>query len=105
MSKKQNKTTRLGFSKVEILGYHFDIVETDVTDELILDGSLCYGIASPMENKITISARQSDDQMMQTFFHEILHIIDWILHNQKFEYDEDVINTLATGLKTIKLGD
>lgn len=103
MNKKQNKTSILGFNKVEVLGHEFDIVETHITDELLLDNSLCYGIAKPVESKIIISTRQSETQMQVTFFHELLHVIDWILHNEQFEYDEVVINTLARGLATVKL--
>lgn len=104
MDKKQKQTSLLGFSTVEVLGHKLRIVETNSTDELLLNNSLCYGIAKPVEDTIVLSTRQSETQMQVTFYHELLHVIDWILHNEQFEYDEDVINTLARGLATVKLG-
>ena len=41
--------------------------------------------------------------MRLTFFHELLHIIDFILHNEENKYDEETVNVLARGLNTVRL--
>ena len=42
--------------------------------------------------------------MMQTFYHELLHAIDFISHNEQVTYDEECVNVLGRGLATVKLG-
>lgn len=102
-SKKTNKT-KLGFSKVEVLGHHFNIIETD-RDDVLLDGgrTVALGFVKYFEGIIVIDSRQSKESMMQTFFHELLHAIDFILHNEQVTYDEETVNVLARGLNTVRL--
>lgn len=103
-SKKTNKT-KLGFSKVEVLGHTFDIIETD-KDDILLDGgrTVALGFIKYFDSIIVIDSRQSKENMKQTFFHELLHAIDFILHNEQLAYDEETVNTLARGLNTVRLG-
>ena len=102
-SKKKNKT-RLGFSRVEVLGHHFDIIETD-KDDILLDGgrNVALGFVKYFDSIIVIDSRQSTESMTQTFYHELLHAIDFILHNEQVTYDEETVNVLARGLNTVRL--
>lgn len=103
-SKKKKDKTRLGFSKVEVLGHHFDIIETD-RDDVLLDGgrNVALGFVKYFEGIIVIDSRQSTESMQQTFYHELLHAIDFILHNEQVTYDEETVNVLARGLNTVRL--
>lgn len=106
MAKKKKKIkTKLGFSKVEVLGHHFDIIETD-SDDILLDGgrNVALGFVKYFEGIIVIDSRQSLESMKQTFYHELLHAIDFISHNEQVMYEEEVVNVLARGLMTLKLG-
>ena len=102
MTKKKN--TVLGFDKITVLGHDFKIVETDDANDLILDNALSLGIVKLNEREIVLNKKQPIGEMEQALYHEILHVIDWIMHNEKCEYGEDIINTLARGLATIRLG-
>lgn len=104
MAKKKNKETILGFTKVEVLGHTLRVKETNVTDELMVGGQLCFGAYHPIESLITISTRQSPENMHQTFYHELLHAIDFLSHNEEYKYDEETVNVLGRGLSTVKLG-
>lgn len=103
--KKKKKKTKLGISKVEVLGHTFNIVETD-KDEILLDGgrNVALGFVKYFDSLIVIDSRQSLENMKQTFYHELLHAIDFISHNEQIAYDEEVVNVLARGLMTVKLG-
>jgi len=103
MTKKTKKKTRLGFSKVEVLGHTLHIKETDNTDELLINNQLVFGAFSPIDSLIILSTRQSPENMKQTFFHKLLHAIDWLSHNEEYKYDEEVVNALGRGLSTVKL--
>lgn len=106
MAKKKKKIkTKLGFTKVEVLGHHFDIIETD-RDDVLLDGgrNVALGFVKYFEGIIVIDSRQSLESMKQTFYHELLHAIDFISHNEQVMYEEEVVNVLARGLMTLKLG-
>lgn len=102
MSKKKNKPI-LGFDTVEVLGHEFKIIETD-NEELLKDGrNITFGRARFYDNVIIIDNRQSFQNMQQVFYHELLHIIDWISHNEAIVYDEECINVLARGLMTVRM--
>ena len=105
MAKKKKIKTKLGFTKVEVLGHHFDIIETD-SDDILLDGgrNVALGFVKYLEGIIVIDSRQSLESMKQTFYHELLHAIDFISHNEQVMYEEEVVNVLARGLMTVKLG-
>lgn len=103
MAKKKAKTI-LGIDKIEVLGHTIRVIETDNTDELVVNGQLCYGAYYPIDSKIVVSVRQSKENMKQTFYHELLHCIDFLSHNEEYKYDEEVVNVLGRGLSTVKLG-
>lgn len=100
--KKKQKRTKLGFSKVEVLGNTFKIIETD--ENIEYNRSIVYGLCLPYDNLIYLDSRQSTESIRQTFYHELLHAIDWLMHNEEFKYDEETVNVLARGLATVKLG-
>lgn len=104
MKKKKNKSI-LGFDTVEVLGHTFKVVETD-SDEILLDGgrNVALGFVKYFDSLIVIDNRQSKQSMMQTFYHELLHAIDFISHNEQVTYDEECVNVLGRGLATVKLG-
>ena len=52
---------------------------------------------------ILLDSKQSKESLKQTFYHELLHAIDWLSHNEVFQYDEETVNVLARGLMTVKL--
>lgn len=103
--KKVNKKTILDFDKVEVLGHTFNIIETD-DDKVLLDGgrNVAFGYVKLYDNIIVIDTRQSKQNVYQTFYHELLHVIDFLSHNEQREYDEECVNVLARGLMTVKLG-
>ena len=102
-SKKTNKT-KLGFSKVEVLGHHVTIKETDDESLLMAGGrTVPAGWCDCNNGTIVIDNRFSKDYMRLTFFHELLHMIDFILHNEENKYDEETVNVLARGLNTVRL--
>lgn len=103
MSKKKMNKTRLGFSYVKILGHTYKIIETNDDKLLTSDRSVAFGRALFYDNLIYIDSRQSTQSMEQVLYHEILHIIDWISHNESLRYDEETVNVLARGLATVKL--
>lgn len=100
--KKKNKT-KLGFEYVEVLGHTFRIIETDKDEDLLVDRNIAMGFIRYFDSVIFIDSRQSYENVKQTFLHELLHAIDFIMHNEHIEYDEDTVNTLARGLMTVKL--
>lgn len=100
--KKKKDKTILGFDKVEVLGHTFKIVETDDDNELMYNRSVCLGLCKYMEQEIVIDIRQSIEGIKQTFFHELLHAIDYISHNESVEYSEECVNVLARGLMTVR---
>ena len=102
--KNNKKETILGFTKVEVLGHKLRVIETDNTDDLVINGSLCFGAFKPIDSEIVISLRQSGENMKQTFYHELLHAIDFFSHNEEYKYDEEVVNVLGRGLHTVRLG-
>lgn len=103
MRKNKKNKNILGFNKIEVLGHTLKVVETDNTDDLLVNGQLCFGAFDPIASKITISLRQSGENMKQTFYHELLHAIDWLSHNEEYKYDEEVVNILGRGLSTVRL--
>lgn len=102
MAKKQKKS-KLGINKVEVLGHTFKVVETD-SDAVLLDGgrNVALGFIRYFDSIIYIDSRQSLENMKQTFFHELLHAIDFISHNEQVAYDEECVNVLARGLMTVR---
>jgi hypothetical protein len=103
MSKKKKNKSILGFEYVEVLGHIFKIIETD-KEELLKDNrNIAFGLARFYDNLIYVDTRQSVQNIKQVFYHELLHIIDWISHNEQCAYDEETINVLARGLMTVKL--
>lgn len=103
--KKKREPTILGFSDIEILGHPVRVIETDDVNELLNSGQVCYGVCRPKDNEIIIDKRQTKQAIKQTFYHELLHYIDYIMHNEEFKYEEEVVNVLATGLSTVKAKD
>lgn len=105
MKKKKNKKTILGFDTIEVLGHTFRIIETD-NDAILLDGgrNVALGFVKYFDSLIVIDNRQSKQSMVQTFYHELLHAIDWISHNEQIAYDEETVNVLGRGLATVKFG-
>lgn len=104
MTKKKKKVeTVLGFTSVEVLGHTISVEETTDTTELLVNNQLCYGLFSPLESKIVISTNQSAQNIKQTFYHELLHAIDWLSHNEEYKYDEEVVNVLGRGLSTVRI--
>lgn len=104
--KKKKKTkakTKLGFEYVEVLGHTFKIIETDKDEDLLSDRQVALGLIRYFDNVIYIDTRQSLQNIKQTFYHELLHAIDFISHNEHIEYDEECVNVLARGLMTVKL--
>ena len=99
--KKKKKKTKLGFGKVEVLGHTFTIEETE--DPIVHERSIVYGLCMPYESLILLDSKQSKESLKQTFYHELLHAIDWLSHNEVFQYDEETVNVLARGLMTVKL--
>lgn len=103
MSKKKKNKTILGFDTVEVLGHTFKIIETDNNELLTLGREISFGIAKFYDNVIYIDSRQSYQNIHQVFYHELLHVIDWISHNEAIVYDEECVNVLARGLATVKI--
>lgn len=104
MSKKKTKSKQvLNFDVVEVLGHKFKIIETDKEELLKSDRSITFGMVRFYDNIIYIDNRQSPQNIKQTFFHELLHAIDWISHNENCEYNEECINVLARGLMTLRI--
>lgn len=104
MTKKKKKIeTVLGFNSIEVLGHTIIIEETDDPNKLLVNNQLCFGLFSPLELKIVISTNQSGQNMKQTFYHELLHAIDWLSHNEEYKYDEEVVNVLGRGLSTVRV--
>lgn len=104
MTKKKKKVeTVLGFSSIEVLGHTIVIEETDDPSKLLVNNQLCYGLFSPLDLKIVISTNQSAQNMKQTFYHELLHAIDWLTHNEEYKYDEEIVNVLGRGLSTVRI--
>ena len=104
MAKKTKKKSRLGIDTVEVLGHTFKIIETDKDEDLLVDRNVAMGFIRYFDSVIYIDSRQSIQNMKQTFYHELLHAIDFISHNERIEYDEETVNVLARGLMTVKLG-
>lgn len=104
-NKKKEKRVQsiLGFNSVEVLGHTLRVTESGVTDDLVYNGSLCFGLYKPIESEIVISTRQSPENMRQVFYHELLHAIDFLSHNEEYKYDEEVVNVLGRGLATVRL--
>lgn len=98
------KTKRkLNFECVEVLGHKFKIIETS-DENLLKEGrNITFGMARFYDNIIVIDNRQSVQNVNQVFYHELLHIIDWITHNEQCAYDEECVNVLARGLATVRL--
>lgn len=95
--------TKLGYEYVEVLGHTFKIIETD-DENLLKEGrNIAFGMARFYDNLIYIDKRQSVQNIKQVFYHELLHIIDWISHNEQCIYDEECVNVLARGLATVRL--
>lgn len=103
MTKKKVKS-RLGIDSVEVLGHTFKVIETDKDEDLLIDRNVTMGFIRYFDSVIYIDSRQSLQNMEQTLYHEILHAIDFISHNERIEYDEDTVNTLARGLMTVRMG-
>ena len=103
MTKKKAKS-RLGIDSVEVLGHTFKVIETDKDEDLLMDRNVTMGFIRYFDSVIYIDSRQSLQNMEQTLYHEILHAIDFISHNERIEYDEDTVNTLARGLMTVRMG-
>lgn len=103
MTKKKKNKTLLGFSFVEVLGHKIRIIETEDNNELLLGSNLTYGQFRPLDMEIIISTNQGILSVNQTFYHELLHAIDWIMHNEEYKYDEEVVNVLARGLATVRM--
>lgn len=101
--KKTKSKSILGISKVEVLGHTLKVIETDRTDDLLINGQLCYGAYKPIDSEIVLSIRQSKENMYQTFYHELLHAIDWLSHNEEYKYEEEVVNVLGRGLSTVRM--
>jgi Zn-dependent peptidase ImmA (M78 family) len=102
MAKKTKKKTKLGFEYVEVLGHTFKIIETDKDEDLLSDRQVALGLIKYFDSVIYIDTRQSMQNIKQTFFHELLHAIDFISHNERVEYDEETVNVLARGLMTVR---
>lgn len=102
MTKKKAKNI-IGINKVEVLGHTFNIIETGDANLLNCNNVVTYGLCMPLESRIIISTNQSRESMKQTFYHELLHAIDYISHNEEFKYDEECINVLARGLMTVRI--
>jgi len=95
--------TKLGYEYVEVLGHTFKIIETD-DENLLKEGrNITFGMARFYDNLIYIDKRQSVQNIKQVFYHELLHVIDWISHNEQCNYDEECVNVLARGLATVRL--
>lgn len=88
---------------IEILGHKVKVEITSDRNKLLLDNRLCFGISIPREGSITIMKGLTKQEEKFVFYHEVLHYIDWLLHNEEFKYDEETVNVLARGLATIKI--
>lgn len=102
--KKQKNKTILGFDEFEVLGNTFKIIETNDINTLLEGRDIPLGKCIPREHKVILDNTQAPQEVKQTFYHELLHLIDWLSHNENFTYDEETINVLARGLLTVKLG-
>lgn len=87
--------------RIEILGHTMEVIKFE--PPRYLRGVEVDGEVSVMKRKIFINDSLSAAQQKQTLYHEILHAIDWILNNECYTVDEEIINKLATGLATCKL--
>lgn len=103
MKKKKKIKTILGINSVEVLGHTFKIIETDKDEDLLIDRNVAMGLIRYFDSVIYIDSRQSLQNMKQTFYHELLHAIDFISHNERIEYDEETVNVLARGLMTVRI--
>lgn len=103
MAKKKKTKNLIGIDKVEVLGHTFKVIETDDVNELISNNVMCYGLCKFLEQEIVISKRQSIQSMKQVFYHELLHAIDYLMHNEETKYDEECVNVLARGLLTVRI--
>lgn len=104
MTKKKKKVdTILDFTSIEVLGHTITIEETSDPGRLLVNNQLCYGLFSPLDMRIIISTNQSGQGMKQTFYHELLHAIDWLSHNEEYKYDEETVNVLGRGLATVRV--
>lgn len=100
---KKKKKNRLGIDTVEVLGHTFKVIETDKDEDLLMDRNVAMGFIRYFDSVIYIDSRQSLQNMKQTFYHELLHAIDFISHNERLEYDEETVNVLARGLMTVRI--
>lgn len=98
---KMSKKKKDNFD-IEILGHKFNVLLTSDKNLLLVNGRECLGVANPGEGYIRLSSEQTAFEQRQTLTHEILHCIDWIMHNGEFKYDEETIDTLARGLVTLR---
>ena len=102
MKKKKIKSV-LGFNSIEVLGHTLRVIETDNLEDLLVNGQLCFGAFSPIDSRIVVSTKQSPENMKQTFYHELLHAIDWLSHNEEYKYDEEVVKVIGRGLSTVRI--
>lgn len=98
MSKKKLKDS----FDIEVLGHTFTVELTDDYNKLNFNGNTCLGLVNYLTGMIYISSNQRPLEQRQTLTHEILHCIDYIMHNGQCKYDEETIDTLARGLVTLR---
>lgn len=81
-------------SKIKIFGKTIDIKYTN--DKNV--GRNYMGLSSSVDNLITLSENQAEENVEETFLHEILHIVS---EGMNIELSEKQVTQISTGLYSV----
>ena len=88
--------------KINILGFTYDVL---FTDDMNILGD-CYGRCKFIEQKIYVKKDQAPEQQFQTFWHEVLHAIDWITSGEgSCDLTEKQNDIMATGVASVLMNN
>jgi hypothetical protein len=93
-------------SKINILGFDYEIIETDDKNLLVWENDLCDGLIKYNESKIYVKKSLNEQVKLTILIHEVLHGIDYYMSNDgglRDKLTEDQIHQTATGLASIIL--
>lgn len=94
--------------KINILGFNYEIIETDDKNILVDDSTLCHGYVRYNDRKIYLEKSSNEEFKKTILIHEILHAIDNITNlNQenRESLTEAQIHHLSIGLASIILNN
>lgn len=94
-------------TSINIKGFTYNVILTNDKNNLLVDDVLCMGRIDYRNQIIYISTEMCMEQQLQTFIHEVIHAIDFLVTktDSNEQLTEVQTDNIAIGLTSIVLNN